>query len=156
VLTAAALVLSYLESLIPLPVPVPGVKLGFANIAILVTLYLISGKSAFAVNIVRILLAGLMFTGFSAMLYALAGGVFSVLVMILLKRTGLFSIFGVSVGGSAAHITAQLSLAGLVIHSSGIFMLLPALLVSAVISGVLVGFIAQQLMRLPGLKGSLQ
>ncbi|MDR0851997.1 MAG: Gx transporter family protein [Clostridiales Family XIII bacterium] len=155
VLTAVALVLSYLESLIPLPVPVPGVKLGFANIAVLSALYLLGGRGAFAVNIIRILLAGLMFTGFSAMLYALAGGILGVLVMILLKRTGLFSVFGVSVGGATAHIAGQLSLAVLVTHTVSIFMLLPALLISAVLSGLLIGFIAQLILRTPGLKRSV-
>lgn len=147
-LIAVALVFSYIENLIPLPIPVPGIKLGFANIPIIVALYRVGAKSAFVVNITRIILAGLLFSGVSAMLYALAGGILSVIVMILLKRTNVFSPFGVSVGGASAHIIGQILLASLVIQSTSILMLLPILLISAVISGIIIGFVSQLLLPL--------
>jgi heptaprenyl diphosphate synthase len=141
ILIAAALVLSYVETLIPLPLPIPGIKLGLANSVSLLALYRLDGKSAFVINICRVLLAGAMFTGFSAMLYGLAGGILSVTVMLLLKKTGLFSIIGVSVAGAAMHIIGQLSVASVIIQSSVIFMSLPLLLISALVSGVLVGWL---------------
>lgn len=143
ILVTIALIFSYLESIIPLPIPVPGIKLGFANIAIVVALYKLGGKSAFVINIVRIILAGLLFTGFSAMLYALTGGIISVIVMIALKNMNIFSTFGVSVGGASAHIIGQILLAAFVIQNSSILMLLPILLISAVLSGIIIGFISQ-------------
>jgi heptaprenyl diphosphate synthase len=146
-LAAVALVLSYLESLIPLPVPVPGIKLGFANIAVIVALYVIGGRGAFTVNLIRILMAGLMFTGVFAMFYALSGGILSVLAMFLLKRAGVFSVVGVSVGGSVVHITGQICLASLIIQNGAIFMSLPILLISAIGGGVVVGLIAYLLLR---------
>jgi heptaprenyl diphosphate synthase len=138
-LAAAALTLSYIEHLIPLPVPVPGIKLGFANIAVVVALYLIGGRGAFAVNLLRILLAGLMFSGVSAMMFALSGGIFSIFTMILLKRAGVFSILGVSVGGSAAHIVGQMLLAALIVRNAAMLLSLPILLLSAVAGGLIVG-----------------
>ena len=147
VLAALALIFSYIEFLLPLPVPVPGIKLGFANIAILVALYRIDWRSALVVNIVRIILAGLLFTGLTSMLYALAGGIPGVLVMILLKRTGVFSIFGVSVGGAATHIVGQLTLASFVIQTGAVFVTFPMLLVSAVISGLIIAFIAHLILK---------
>jgi heptaprenyl diphosphate synthase len=146
-LVAAALVLSYIEHLIPLPVPMPGIKLGFANIAVLLALCRLDGRSAFTVNFLRIVLSGLLFSGVSAMLYALAGGIPSVFVMILLKRTGLFSVFGVSVGGAATHIAGQLALASLVIRNGAVFLSFPLLLASAVFSGLIIGFVAHLLLR---------
>jgi heptaprenyl diphosphate synthase len=146
-LAAAALVLSYIEHLIPLPLPASGVKLGFANIAVLIALYRLDGRSALMVNILRIVLSGLLFAGLSAMLYALAGGIPGVLVMILLKRTGRFSVFGVSVGGAATHIAGQLALASLVIQNGAVFLSFPPLLAAAAGSGLLIGFISRLLLR---------
>ncbi|MDR2156970.1 MAG: Gx transporter family protein [Clostridiales Family XIII bacterium] len=147
VLAAVALALSYAESLIPLPAPVPGMKPGFANIAIVVALYLLGGRRAFAVNVLRIALAGLMFSGVFAMFYALAGGISAMLAMVALKRTGAFSVIGVSVGGSAAHITGQIVLASLIIRRGALFAGLPIFLISAVAGGVIVGLIAHLLLR---------
>ena len=146
-LIAVAMVFSYIENLIPLPVPIPGIKLGFANIVIIIALYVIGPKSAIVINLARILLTGLMFSGVSAMFYALAGGILSVIVMIILKQIKVFSIFGVSVGGASAHILGQILLASVVIQNSSILMLLPFLLISAVISGIIVGFISYMLQK---------
>jgi heptaprenyl diphosphate synthase len=150
-LIACALVLSYVETLIPLPLPVLGIKLGIANAVSLIALYRLDGKAAMTINVGRIVLAGVMFSGMSAMLYALAGGILSVVVMIALKRAGIFSIVGVSVAGASAHIFGQIALAALVIQSSAIFMSLPILLVSAIASGFFVGYLTHLIFRhLPG------
>jgi heptaprenyl diphosphate synthase len=141
VLIGCALVLSYVESLIPIPVPVPGIKLGVANAVALMALYKLGWKSAVAINVTRIVLAGAMFSGFSAMLYGLAGGVLSVFVMILARHTGVFSTIGVSVAGAATHIIGQVTLASVVIQNTVIFMTLPVLLVSAIVSGAVIGYL---------------
>ncbi|MDR0357370.1 MAG: Gx transporter family protein [Clostridiales Family XIII bacterium] len=140
VLAAVALALSFIESFIPLSIP--GVKLGFANIVAVIALYLLGGRAAFSVNVLRILLAGLLFSGAFAMIYALAGGVLGVFAMILLKRAGAFGVIGVSVGGAAAHIAGQVGVAALIVQNAAIFSSLPFLMISAVVSGVIVGFIA--------------
>jgi heptaprenyl diphosphate synthase len=147
ILIAGAMVLSYIESLIPLPLPVPGIKLGVANTMSLLALYNLGWRSALSINIMRIVLAGAMFTGFSAMLYGLAGGILSVLVMTLVKRVGIFSTIGVSVAGASAHILGQLTLASVVIQSAAIYVTAPPLMLSAVVSGVLIGYVVQLILR---------
>jgi heptaprenyl diphosphate synthase len=141
VLLACALVLSYVESLVPIPLPVPGIKIGLANAVSLFALYRMGWKSALIINILRVVLSGLMFTGFSAMLYGLVGGILSVLVMIIVKKTGVFSIIGVSAAGASVHVSAQIVVAYFIIENASIFMYLPVILISAVISGIIIGFI---------------
>jgi heptaprenyl diphosphate synthase len=150
ILIACALVLSYVESLLPLPVPASGIKLGIANAVALMALYRLGGRYAFAINICRVMLAGAMFAGFSAMLYGLAGGILSVAVMILAKRTGVFSVIGVSIAGASAHIIGQIILASAVIQSTVLLTALPLLLLSAVISGTFIGYLAHLILaKLP-------
>jgi heptaprenyl diphosphate synthase len=141
ILLACALILSYVESLIPLPLPVPGIKIGLANVVSLFALYRMDWKSALIINILRVVLSGLMFAGFSAMLYGLVGGILSVIVMIFVKKTGVFSIIGVSAAGASVHVSAQIVVAYFVIENSAIFMYLPILLIAAVVSGIIIGFI---------------
>ena len=91
-LAALAIIFSYIEVMIPNPAAIPGVKLGIANIVILVALYELDLRYALAINIIRITIVGLLFSGLFGALYSLAGGLLSMLVMWLLKKTGLFSI----------------------------------------------------------------
>jgi heptaprenyl diphosphate synthase len=150
-------VLSYVESLLPLPVPVPGIKLGIANAVALMALYRLGGRYAFAINICRIVLAGAMFAGFSAMLYGLAGGVLSVAVMIFAKHTGVFTAVGISVAGAAAHIIGQITLASAVLQSTVLLTTLPLLILSAVISGILIGILTSLILKhLPESAGQRQ
>ena len=98
VMTALALIFSYVESLVPIPIPVPGIKLGLANLMVVVLLFTVGTKEAFWMNLARILLSGFLFGNFSSILYSIAGALVSFGVMLLLKRTGRFSIIGVSIG----------------------------------------------------------
>lgn len=134
-----AFVMSYIENLLPLPSPAPGVKLGLANTVSMAALYLVGAKGAMAVSLVRILLSGLAFTGFSMMFYSLCGGILSLVVMILLKKTGLFSTVGLSVAGGAAHNVGQLLAAAWVTRTAGVFSYLPVLLIAGSIAGAAVG-----------------
>ena len=116
-LAALALIFSYVEALIPLPVPVPGIKLGIANLVIVMAIYKLGFRYAFTINCVRIFIAGLLFSGVFGMIYSFAGGVLSLLVMYLLQRTGWFSMVGVSMAGGVAHNLGQLITASLLVQS---------------------------------------
>ena len=107
ILTALAMIFSYIESLIPIPLPVPGVKLGIANIAIISVLYLLGSGQALLVNLLRITLTAVLFGNFNSFLFSMAGGMLSLLVMVLLKKSGHFSIVGVSVAGGVFHNVGQ-------------------------------------------------
>lgn len=140
-LAALALIFSYVEAMIPSPVTIPGVKLGIANLVILIALYQLDIRYAFAINIVRILVSGLLFSGVFGMMYSLAGGVLSLIVMWLLKRTGLFSMVGVSMAGGVAHNIGQILVASIIVSDIRMFIYLPVLMFSGIISGILIGFI---------------
>lgn len=139
---ALALIFSYVEILIPVPVPVPGIKLGLANLVIIIALYRMGFKYAFTINMVRIVAAGLLFSGVFAMIYSLAGGILSIIVMYLLYRTGLFSMVGVSMAGGVCHNLGQLLTACLLLSNTGILSYFSVLLFSGIISGIAIGIIA--------------
>lgn len=147
VFTALALIVSYLEHMIPLPFAAPGVKLGLANVVIVAAMYLLGLKKALVINVVRVLLAGAMFTGLSAMMYALAGALTSFLVMLLVMRSHAFSIIGVSVAGALTHNAAQYTLAALIVHTAGLLSYLPVLMVSGVVTGIVVGTVAYAIVQ---------
>ena len=109
-LIALSFTLSYFEHLLPLPVGIPGVKLGLANLVVVAALYLLGAKKAFPVAVVRILLAGLAFGNAFSLLYSLAGGLVSFFVMLLCKRTKLSPV-GVSVAGGVSHNLGQMAVA---------------------------------------------
>ena len=111
ILTALAMIFSYIESLIPIPLPVPGVKLGIANIAIISVLYLLGSGQALLVNLLRITLTAVLFGNFNSFLFSMAGGMLSLLVMVILKKSGHFSIVGVSVAGGVFHNVGQITAA---------------------------------------------
>lgn len=150
-LTALALIFSYVEAILPLSVGIPGVKLGIANLVVLVALYTLDFRYAFAVNVIRILVNALLFTGLFGALYSLAGGILSLLVMWLLSRTGLFSTVGVSMAGGVTHNIGQLLVASFIISDLRIFSYLPVLMFSGIISGILIGFLAHFVLRSIGI-----
>ena len=139
ILVTLAMIFSYIEFLIPISIGIPGIKLGFANLVIVIALYCLDARYAFAINIVRIILNGLMFTGVFAMTYALAGGLLSLLTMCLLKKTGRFSMIGVSMAGGVAHNLGQLIIASLMVENIKMFLYFPVLLLSGLITGILIG-----------------
>ncbi|MBR4143368.1 MAG: Gx transporter family protein [Firmicutes bacterium] len=147
VLTALALIFSYIEFLVPLPIAIPGIKLGLANIVCLVCLYALGEKHAFLINVTRIALAALLFGSVFSALYALAGGVVSFAVMALLKRTKSFSVCGVSMAGGVFHNLAQLAVAGLLVESAQVFYYFPVLLLSGMATGIGIGILATLILR---------
>ena len=152
-LAVLALIFSYVEALIPLPVPVPGIKLGIANLVIVMAIYKLGFRYAFTINCVRIFIAGLLFSGVFGMIYSFAGGVLSLLVMYLLQRTGWFSMVGVSMAGGVAHNLGQLITASLLVQSVRMMSYFSILLFSGLISGILIGVLASLIYRrLPDLQ----
>ncbi len=141
-LSTLALVLSYIEFLLPSFTFIPGAKLGLSNLVIVVAFYLITPSSAFTINIIRILVAGLLFNGIVGMTYAFLGGIFSFAVMMLLKKTQLFSIVGISMCGGVFHNLGQLVGASFILGSERVFYYLPVLLISGMISGTIIGMLA--------------
>ena len=149
VLTAGAIVIAILESFIP-SIGIPGVKLGLANIVILIILYELGIVEAIIVNLLRVLVVGLVRGTFLGMGFfmSLTGAVFSLGIMILfyllIKK---FSVIGVSVIGSIFHVGGQILIAMIYLGTAYIVLYLPVLAISAIITGVFVGFIAQLIIR---------
>lgn len=141
ILIAVALVLSYLESLIPAFFAVPGMKLGLTNLVVIVALYLMGTKSALFINIIRVLLVGLLFGNVISLLYSLAGAVLSWVVMVLLKRTGKFSIVAVSIAGGVFHNIGQILIAMLVLKTVAIGWYLLILWFTGIAAGAVIGII---------------
>ncbi len=153
VLTAAAMIFSYIEALFPLPVPVPGIKLGLANLVIIIAVYRLGFRYAFVINFLRISAAGLLFTGLSGAVYSMAGGMLSLAVMYVLYRTGLFSMTGVSMAGGVFHNLGQLAEACQVMSNLRLMSYFAVLLFSGMISGILIGIVATLLnAKLPHLE----
>lgn len=142
VFTALAMIFSYIEAMLPISLGVPGAKPGFANIAILIVLYTVGAKPAFYVDILRIVLTNILFGNMASFIFAMSGGLLSVIVMILLKRINRFSIAGVSVAGGVSHNIGQIIAAAAVTKTPGIAYYLPVLLVTGVITGVINGCVA--------------
>lgn len=138
-LIAAAFVLSWLELLIPLPVKLPGVKLGLCHIAVLFALYRLDGRAAAVVSLIRAILAGVLFGSIPTLAFSLCGAGLSLAVMLLLRRTGRFSVVGVSVAGAVCHNLGQLACAALLTETVGLGWYLPTLLVAGCVTGAAVG-----------------
>ena len=152
---AAALILSYVESLIPFFAGIPGMKLGLTNVVVLVALLTLGGGAAFGINVVRIVLVGITFGNLSAMLYALAGGLTSFLVMFLLKKSGRFGPVGISAAGGVAHNFVQILVAMCVLETGKLIYYLPILCISGTFAGVAVGILGGMVAKRIANKGIL-
>ena len=151
-LTAAAMILSYVESLLP-SVGVPGVKLGLANIAVIFALFRMGGKSALAVSVVRVFMVSMLFGGMGALLYSLSGAALSLGMMALLRKTDRFSTVGVSVAGGVAHNAGQILMAMLLLGTARLSYYFPLLVVTGVAGGIFTGLTAALLIkRIPDFK----
>ena len=144
ILVALALILSYVEVLIPINFGIPGVKLGMANLVIVIGLYFLNTSQVFIILIARIVLVSFLFGNMSAMLYSLAGGIVSFVIMILIRKIKGFSIVGVSIAGGVAHNIGQLIVASLVVENLKLIYYLPVLMIAGTLTGMLIGIIAQQ------------
>ena len=146
-LVASALILSFVESQIPPIVPIPGVKLGLANIVTLFALYKLGAPSALTVAVVRVSLSSLLFGSVSSFAYAMGGALLSFAVMLLLKKLGWFATFTVSIAGAVAHNIAQICVSMLILQTEVVIYYLPALLISGIITGAVIGIIGAVLLK---------
>lgn len=145
-ITALALVLSWLESLLP-PLGVPGVKLGLPNLAIVFALYRLGWRDACVISLVRVVLVTLLFGNGASLAYSVAGAVLSLAAMGLLRRTGKFSSVGVSVAGGVAHNAGQILVAMALLETARLAWYLPVLWVSGTVAGVLIGVVSGELVK---------
>ncbi len=142
-----AMVLSYVESLFPAFVAVPGVKLGLANIAVVFALYSLGFWEAGVVSLVRAVTLALLFGNGASLLYSLAGACLSLAGMAALKKTGLFAPVSVSVAGGVLHNLGQIAMACLLLETNVIFYYLPYLILSGTLAGIAIGLLAGYLVR---------
>ena len=143
VFTALALIFGYIEALIPIPIEIPGVKLGIANIAIIAVIYIVGDTEAIIVNFLRIVLTGILFGSFYSFMFSLVGGMLSVLLMILVKKTKKLSMVGVSIIGGVSHNVGQIVAAVFLMDSVAIALYLPVLIVAGVVTGIVIGLVGQ-------------
>lgn len=144
--TAFALILSYVESFIPV-VGIPGARIGLANIAIIIVLYTVGVKEAMIVNAVRILLAGFMFGNLFSIFYSFAGAIFSIVGMYLLKKTDKFNISSVSIIGGVFHNIGQLIVASIVVKTYSIIYYIPILIIFGLVTGIAIGIVSNIIMK---------
>ena len=146
-LTALGLIIGYIEFLIPIPLGIPGVKPGFANIVIVWALYSLGPWEALMINGMRIFLSGFLFGNFSMILYSLVGAAVSFLCMCLAKKSGLFSMTGVSMIGGVMHNMGQLLVAMAVLETVSLVYYGPVLLAAGVITGLLIGIVTGEVKK---------
>ncbi len=146
---AVSLVLSYVESIIPINLGIPGAKIGLPNIVTIFLLYTAGARGALAVSVMRILLSGFMFGNMFSIVYSLSGLLLSFAGMVLLRQTGRFSTMGVSIAGGILHNMGQLICAVLV-AGPYVAVYLPALLLAGCLAGTVVGLLGAETVKRVG------
>ena len=142
---ALALVLGYVETLIPLNLPIPGVKIGLSNLAVLFALYRVNKKSALAVTCIKVIVSALLFSGVQSIIYSAAGGFLSLFVMCLLKN--ILSLKYVSIAGGICHNIGQLAAAIAVLKSLAAVWYLPYLILGGAVTGALIGIVCELILK---------
>lgn len=145
-LLSLSMVLSYLESLVPVFVAVPGIKLGLANSVSLFALYKLGARYAFPISVIRVILSSLLFGSVMSLAFSFAGAILSLFAMMLLKRTSPLSEAGVSIVGAVCHNIGQIAVAAVLLSTSLIYYL-GVLIVSGVVTGALIGLITSYLIK---------
>ena len=146
-LIAVAMILSYVESMIPAFVAVPGVKMGLSNIATVFALYTLGWPYAISVSVIRVFLSALLFGNFVSLIYSISGAALALLVMILLKKINTFSSIGISVAGGVCHNAGQIIAACIVMQNAAISLYIIPLVVSGTLAGVLIGIVSGMLVE---------
>ena len=144
VMLALALICSYVEVLIPIPIGIPGIKLGLANIVIVFALYSLGIKEALVLSIMRVTISGFMFGNVIAIAYSLAGGLLSLLIMFLLKKTDKLSCISVSIAGGIFHNIGQMIIATILVDNYYVLYYVPVLMIAGFITGACIGVVAQE------------
>ena len=148
VFTALALLLSYVEFLLPpLFVAVPGIKIGLPNVIIILALYMVGLRSAIAISLLRVILSSILFGNAMVFAYSIAGAILSITVMAILKKTDILSPVGVSVAGGVAHNLGQTIVAVILLDTPQIAYYMIVLTLTGIASGAFVGLLGGFLMK---------
>ena len=147
VFTALALIFSYVETLIPINFGIPGVKLGLANLVVVMVLYKTDFKEALLLSVMRVILAGFIFGNLFSILYSLVGGVLSLVVMNALRHRKSFSVIGVSIAGGVSHNIGQLIVAMLMVETYQVGYYLPVLLIAGTLTGAVIGIVCREVLK---------
>ena len=137
-LIALAMILSYIESLIP----VPGIKLGLANLVVIICLYTLGGRAAIFVSIIRIFLIAFTFGNVAALMFAISGASLSLVCMLIAIKPDKFSTGGISIIGGISHNIGQILVAVIILKNALIFSYLPYLMIAGIVTGLLIGILA--------------
>lgn len=147
VFIALAMILSYLESLVPIGFAVPGIKLGLANLVTIVALYKLGLKDTIIISLGRILLSGILFGNMMVIIYSLAGAFLSILVMVLVKKTKVFSSTGVSICGAIFHNLGQIIVAVITLENGNIMYYMLVLAIAGAVAGTVIGILSGIIIR---------
>ncbi len=148
-MTSLAIVFGYIEHLIPLPFGIYGIKLGLANLVVIVMLYALNTYSAFTINMIRIILCSMLFGTFTSFWYSMIGGLLSFSIMLIIKKIDKFSPMGVSICGAIAHNIGQTLVAVILMEEFKIAFYLPVLLITGALTGALIGLVAIPIIKMP-------
>lgn len=143
ILVALAMIFSYIETFIPFNFGVPGIKLGLANLVVLLGLTFLPALDVFLVSMVRILLSSLLFGNVMSLWYSLAGGILSFLCMWLLTRREGYSLIGISMAGGVCHNIGQVLTAAVIVRTVQLAGYLPILLIAGLVTGAIVGAVGK-------------
>ena len=141
IMTTAGLIMGYIETFVVIPVSIPGIRIGLANISTLITLYLCGPLYALFVHILRIFMSSLLFGNASTLIYSLCGGMLAFAVMVVLKRFE-FGMYGVSVGGAVFHNLGQTAVAAILINNTFVFGYMPPLALAGCVFGIITGAVS--------------
>lgn len=144
--TALALIFSYVELLIPFNIGIPGMKLGLANVVVVVVLYKMGWKEAYIVSIARVLLSGVLFGNLASISFSLSGCILSLTMMCLIYRKKDFSVIGVSIVGAICHNLGQILIAMLVVSSFSVMYYFPILMIVGVLTGLVIGIVSREML----------
>lgn len=144
---ALALILAYVETFLPLPIAVPGIKLGLANCVILFVLYLTGIKEAALISITRVFLTGFLFGNMAGILYSLSGAFLSLIAMAFAKKQNGLSVIGVSILGGVTHNIGQMIMAILVTETIAVLYYVPVLLIAGMATGIINGILAKTILK---------
>ena len=146
-LIALAMILSYVETLIPVVFPVPGIKLGLANLVVIICLYAFGIRAGAAVSVLRIFLIAFTFGNLAALMFAVGGAVFSIICMLIAMKSDKFSMTGVSIVGGVSHNIGQILVAVSMVENLLVFSYLPYLMMAGLVSGLLIGLLAALIIK---------
>ena len=146
IFVSLAMIFSYVEVLIPFNFGIPGIKLGLANLVIVIGLYSLRLNEVLTISIIRIIICGFLFGNGMSIIYSLAGGILSFIAMAIIRKVNIFSIVGVSVMGGVFHNVGQILSASIVMKTTVVAYYLPILMIAGTITGCLLGIIAEKIL----------